>query len=770
MTFNPRQRAARNGLPGNLNATNHADQVNQLLGTPATQVIYPGLQVLAPNGATFSWTDSATLNDFDQPFVMSGTAVGRVTVPVLTQGAGSDLTVSLCPDAAGAPDLSAPLAQTVMPASTLTNLASPLGLSAGGPLVSVDSGTLLYTATGTGTWASPAGSPNGAPDASGIVTSGDYFILIGGYDITVSAATDDVTSTQFLGDGLLAAPTPQPSLPLACFRSACAVTASSIVVAGGQTAASTGLLSNTWATSWDPNTGTVGSWSAQTALPVALSHSGAATWPIDDGVDVVYVIGGSTDGFSSGAVSTVYYNTVNNGQLGSTWLTGPNLPQAEHFMFSAVINGWLVVTGGVLSNSTITGNTYYAKIHDDGSLSGWFTGPTLPTPVWTGIGANWALSTTDDALVVVGGTMDAASTTFSPNIQVLSVTADDGPGQWFLTNEATLSEQIYRASLFTEGDETGSLVRLFKNGTYVYYNFVPVPLVSVPLPATGLTNGATYHVALHQSPTQVPLVDYLQFGAGVGGLASTFEYRAVGSSGAWSADASRSVLISVYDNTPNGGQPLHLWQDPDSSKLAAASSTFVNDWYGRLVGYCEGILSPNDALNSNPTFVTGTSPWVATNCTLTQSNAQVHGGLTESGLITPNGTSATVYASSELIRVTPGQWYEAQGWLYSPPGWSNVSLSVNWFDGNQVYLDTSYSIVSLTAATWTQQVNSFQAPNGATYATLVPTEGGTPSTARTLFLSNLTLTDADPSVLASVAQMTYPDSEPWAPTGLTQLN
>jgi hypothetical protein len=424
----------------------------------------------------------------------------------------------------------------------------------------------------------------------------------------------------------------------------------------------------------------------------------------------------------------------------------------------------------VLSDSTITGNTYYARVRADGSIGCWNSGPSLPTPAWTGVGANWALSTTDDALFVVGGTTNAASTTFSPNIQVLSVTADDGPGQWFLTNEATLSAQIYRSSLFTEDDGTCNLVRLFKNGTYVYYNFVPVPLVSVPLPATGLTNGATYHVVLHQSPTQVSLLDYLQFGAGVGGLTSTFKYRAVGSSSAWSTDASRSILISVYDNTPNAGQPLHLWQDPDSSNLAAASSTFVNDWYGRLVGYCEAILSPNDPLNSNPTFVTATSPWVATNCTLTQSNAQVHGGLTESGLITPNGTSATVYASSELIRVTPGQWYEAQGWLYSPPGWANVSLSVNWFDSSQTYLTTSSRTVSLAAATWTQQVSNLQAPNGAAYATLVPTEGGTPSAATTLFLSNLTLTNADPSALASVAQMTYPDSEPWPPTGLTQLN
>ncbi|WP_405844646.1 hypothetical protein [Streptomyces sp. NBC_01518] len=768
MTFNPPQRAAQNGFPGSLDAVNHADQVNQLLSTAEAQIVYPGAQFLTPNGATFAWTDSAALDDYDQPFVLSGTAIGRVVVPVLAQGAGADLRVSLCPDAAGAPDLSNPLAQTVMPASTLTNLISPFGLSAGGPLVGVDNGTLLYTATGTGMWASPAGSPNGAPIASGIVTSGNYFILIGGYDTTASAATAGVTSTQFLGGGQLAAPALQPPLPLACFRAACMATSSSIVVAGGQTALASGLIDNVWTASWDPNTGVIGSWSAQTALPVALSHSGAATCPIDDGGDVVYVIGGSTNGLSSGAVSSVYYNTLNNGQLGATWLSAPDLPQALHFMFSAVVNGWLVVTGGVLSNSTFPSNTYYAKIQADGSIDGWSTGPSLPTPVWTGVGANWALSTTDDALVIVGGTTNAAGTTFSSNIQVLSVTADDGPGQWFLTNEASLSDEIYRASLFREDGGTYNLVRLFNDGTYVYYDFVPVPLVSVPLPATGLTNGATYHVVLHQSPSQVPGGDYLQFGTGVDGLASNFQSRPVGSSGAWTADASRSVLISVCNQTVGGQLPLHTWEDPDSSNLAAAASTFVWDYEGRLLGYAQGIALANGPLNSNPTFVSGTSPWTATNCTLAQSSAQTHGGLTESGLVTPNGSSATVYASSEPIRVTPGQWYLAQGWLYSPPGWSSVSLSVNWFDSAHTYLTTSSRTVSLAAATWTQQLNNFQAPNGAAYATLVPTQGGTPSAAKTLFLSNVTLTHTDPAQLASVTQLSY-NTDIGAPTGVTQL-
>ncbi len=305
------------------------------------------------------------------------------------------------------------------------------------------------------------------------------------------------------------------------------------------------------------------------------------------------------------------------------------------------------------------------------------------------------------------------------------------------------------------------------NAVYVY-SMTPVSLISVPLPASGLTSGATYHVTLHQRPTGNPLNDYLQFGAGVGGLASTFKYRAVGSAGAWTADPSRSILIQVFDQTA-GNLPLHTWQDPNASNLAATASTFAWGYAGRLRGHCEAILSPNDPLDSNPTFVSGTSPWTATGGTLTQSNAQTHGGYTESGLLTPNGTSALAYASSEKMRVTPGQWYRAQGWFYSPTGWANVSLSVNWFDSSQAYLSTSSSTVSLAAATWTQQVNNFQAPTGAAYATLVPTQGGTPGVTNTLFLSYLTLTNTDPSALASVAVVNY-GGDIGAPTGVTQLN
>lgn len=768
MAFNIPGSAAQNGLSGNRNATNHASQMNKTLGTSEIQFVYEGSKILTPDGTTFSWTASASTFDFDQPFTLSGTKVGRVVVPVLANGDGADLTVTLYPDSSGSPDTSNPLAQTVISAAWLSNLTSLNGLSAAGQLVRVSNGTLLYDDNGTGTWSGPAGSANGAPNSSGIVTSDDYFVLLGGYDPVSNDAVSSVSSTQFLGGAALAAPVPQPPLPLGVFRSACAVTSSSIVVAGGQTSTISGLVSNAWVASWDANTGTVGSWTAQTALPVALSHAGAATWPINDSTDVVYVIGGSTDGLATGAVSTVYYNTVTNGQLGSAWIKGPSLPQPEHFVISTVINGWLIVTGGALSDTSITGNTYYGKINADGSIGAWYIGPSMPTPVWTGVGSGWLFSTTADALVVYGGPTDPAGTVFTSEIQVLPVTAGDGPGQWFVSHVAPLTS-AFRVSMFATDLGTYTLVALKVDGTYSWYDFVPVPLLSVPLPASGLTNGATYHVALHQRPSpSAGGINYLQFGTGIGALPSTFSTRAVNSAGAWTPDSSRSILIQVYDQTVSG-QMLHAWEDPNAGNQAMTASTFVRDWYGRLLGYAEAIGFSNDALNSNPTFTSGTSPWSATGGTITQSNAQTHGSYPFSGLLTPDGVTAIVFASSEKVPVNEGTWYTADAWLYSPTGYNNVSLSVNWYDSSQSYIRTSSNVIDLPTATWTHVTNRFQAPTTAAYATLVPTEINTPTTSDLLYLSNVTFSSADPGTLASIAQVDYIDAN-GGPSGVTQLN
>ncbi|MET7477644.1 hypothetical protein ABZT17_25200 [Streptomyces sp. NPDC005648] len=754
MTFNPSRQAARNGFPGDLDTTNHAAQMNQFLGTPEMICVYPGAQVLTPNGTTFSWTDSASLSDYDQPFVLSGTTVGRVTVPVQVQGAGSDLTVSLCPDAAGAPDLSSPLARTVVPAAWLQNL------GVGGQLASPQFASLQFTGSTASGWLVPAGSPTANATAPSTVTSGSFTVLLGGDANSVDTAVSNVAICQFDGSAL-GLPKAGPPLPQGVVTGGALATSDTIVSAGGSTKLSSGTALNAvYCASWDPNTGTVGTWSNQTSLPGTVVQPATASY---DGT--MYVIGGFTDSSSATALSSVYFTKVSNGSV-NTWSSATPLPVARGNMFAAAVNGWLIVTGGINASVTVSGTTYFAKIAGDGSLGPWYVGPTLPVPVYA---SNSQALVVGDFVVVVSGT-DASSDQTS-TIQVLPVSAEFGPASaWRVTNDPNIANTYFAAGFsFDElGNGAIAVTDILNSRCYVYA-MVPVSLVSVPVPATGLTNGAIYHVVLHQHPTQVPTVDFLEFGAGVGGLATNFQSRAVGSSGAWSADSSRSLLMSVHDQTVGGQQPLHTWEDPGSDNLAAAVSTFLWDYRGELLGYVQGIAFPNEAQNSNSTFVSGTSPWTATNCTLTQSSAQTHGGFTESGLITPNGTSAIVYAQSELIRVTPGSWYQAQGWLYSATGWSDVSLSVSWFDANQTLISTSGNTVSLTAATWTQQINNFQAPSGAAYAALAPTEGSTPGATALLYLSNITLTDMDGGTLASVARVDY-GFAPGAPVGITQLN
>ncbi|WP_430378405.1 hypothetical protein [Streptomyces sp. B1-3] len=565
MAYNTPASAARNGLSGNLDATNYASQVNQFLGTPQIKFVYRGVPILTPNGSTFTWATSAATYDYDQPFMLSGTSVGRVFVPVLVNGAGADLLVSLCPDSAGSPDLTNVLAQTLVPASWITDL------SLDGPLESSSFANLQYTGSTSTPWLIPAGSPTSNSTVPTVVTSDFFTILLGGDDNNVDAAVNTVAVCSFDGASF-GLPLAGPGLPRGVVSGGAMVTADTLVYVGGASKldSSGTAYSSVYCASWNPDTGAVGAWSTQTSLPQTVVAPATAS-----SGETVYVIGGFTDNTSSTALSTVYSNTVANGAIQAGWQQVSSLPVARGNMFAGVLNGWLVVTGGINASVTVSGATYYAKINTDGSLGSWHAGPTLPVPVY---GSNYQLVTVGDNLCVVSG-IDGSSTQQS-TIQVLPVLADTGPAAaWRLINDPRLAN-TYFASGFTLDDQgDGDLVvtDIVNNAVYVY-SMTPVSLISVPLPASGLTSGATYHVTLHQRPTGNPLNDYLQFGAGVGGLASTFKYRAVGSAGAWTADPSRSILIQVFDQTA-GNLPLRQ----QLSARHGGGQPLRGQWHRRLV-------------------------------------------------------------------------------------------------------------------------------------------------------------------------------------------
>jgi hypothetical protein len=229
--------------------------------------------------------------------------------------------------------------------------------------------------------------------------------------------------------------------------------------------------------------------------------------------------------------------------------------------------------------------------------------------------------------------------------------------------------------------------------------------------------------------------------------------------------------ISIYDDSAVGAL-LHTYEDPGNGVGSPAAMvtalTYGND--GRLFGALSSTTQPNSALNTNPTFTSGTSPWTAVGGTLTQSSAQTHGGFPFSGLITPSGAASQSYVFSNSVVVNHSQFYLATGWVYSPNGYADFSLSINWFDSSNTYISTSSTSQVLTSATWTQIINNFGAPSGATYATIVPTLSGSPAVTDLLYLSDIELLRSyeNTDALSSVAEIVY-DQTVGTPSEITLL-
>jgi hypothetical protein len=473
----------------------------------------------------------------------------------------------------------------------------------------------------------------------------------------------------------------------------------------------------------------------------------------------VYVIGGSNA--ANAQVDTVYSATITNGQIGP-WVTCAPLLQGTDLCFAEVIGTWLVVAGGFINGGARLSSTYYSRIYPDGSLGGWQTAPSLPS-AYTDAQNGWNLATTDRAMVLVGNPVLPAN-----NVNVLTFDDVAGPADgWVSTTwPHTTNAQV---GAFSNGDGSYDMIGLYPvNQYYEATTLTPVPMISVPLYATGLTNGGTYHVVLQQNKSE-SASSYLSYGINAAGL-PTDARSSLRNANSWSTySAGNSMPMSVYD-TSVSNSVHHTWEDPSNtgsaytSNRAARVTTTVYDELRRPIGYLEATTQPNDALNVNPTFTSGVTSWTAHNGTFVQSAAQTHGGFPFSGLLTPTGGFSIAYAESEKIPIGSSnaalgteRWIAPNGWFYSPGGYANFSLSVNWYNSAGGFISTSSSIVSLTAATWTNVAKLYQAPLTAASATLAPTEIATPAAGNTVFFSDVVMQLSPETVkpFATVSQITY---------------
>lgn len=797
MPSTPSWEGAINGASSNLEAVNHAGQLGQFLGTHFFNTIYKGNSIVSPNGGTqFVWQflRDNTL-DLSQPFTMPGgsTAIGRVVVPMTTFASSealansSSVLVSLCPDnGSGSPNTSAPLASTNVSGAWLNELGSaldfvttgtpqPPATTAGQPLTNQYYNTRYASGGIVSTpWGGPTADASGSVSQNpSVAVSGNFLIMAGGFTTAYITA---VNTVQYLGGTTIANAIPQPALPTGTQYGYLATTSNSVVIAGGIVTGSV-VTTNTWVAGWNPNTGVIGTWSAQAPLPTGLYLGASASFN-----NTVYVLGG----FNTTTKATVYYANVSNGQL-TSWVAGPPLPQATVSATAGVIGNWLIVAGGqsTVNATSSFNNVWYTKINPDGSLGGsWRAGPNLPVGIAT-FGVGWDTVVTDYTFSTVGGFINNNTSTTTNAIQTLSVSPTDGPADTWVTSQWRESG-VEMVAGFAKGDGTYALINTnIPQSTAFATSLISNPIMSIPLPATGLTPGNTYHVvfqAVHKNEDSTAI----EIGTADATPLPLPFLVSTRHSGVWttnSGGASHAILMTVYDQTV-GGSILHTWEDPTvtgstvTSNQAMRTSTFVYNNKKLPIGVLESTTLPNDPMNKNPTFTSGVSSWTPTNATFVQSNAQVHGGFSFSGLFTPNGTAAAPNVNSELIPVVGnlplfdnGQWFLVNGWLYSPTGYSSVSLSVIWYDSSSTAISTSSNVRSIPAATWTNFFNYFLPPAGTAFASISVVESGTPSSSNTLFLSNVTLALSPEAarVYSPVAQITY-GSAVFPPTGIVQLN
>lgn len=769
----PMWSAAQNGTPGNLDAANASAQINQFLGTHGVTPIYDGTQVLTPGGTNnFTWVTYGDGTDLAQSFVLSGTAVSRVTIPVKPVGNGADMLVSLYADSGGSPNLAAgAIAAAMVPAAISSQLAAPSGLANGGPLATAKYNTGYLTGgVTTNLYPVPTAGAGGVSVLSSFAVDGDFIISVGGGQPPSATASPSVNTFQYIGGGTLASPVPQPSLPVGNNGPAIAVAGDTLVVMGGGIG-STGStpVSTVWTAGWDGNTGIVGSWSAQTALPGTSQFGGAAGYN-----GFVYYVGGTN---GSNNLATVYYSPVVNGQI-NTWTSGPPLPVALSNPMVAAVNGWLFVIGGLNNSFAVVSTVYYAAINTDGSLGPWQTGPALPAPNQA-FGPGFDLAVADGLLVIVGGATTGGSSLSSAT--VLSVTPDGPSDNWVSSNWN--GTRFFPVFAFGTGAGSYDVVAVDLNALPPQTEsstLLSVPLLSVPLNATGLTNGSTYHVVLQQNQ-QATAGDYLAWGLLNGPALPNSAKNSTRHGGTWTTIPGYSVPMSVYNNVSTNPNVRHLVDDISAYNVNQRWSTMeYSSVTSLLTGYLDATSRPNNPLNSNPTFTSGVSPWTVTGGTFTQSAAQTHGGFAFSGLLTPNGSSGTASASSEFLPVQQGggpfygtsQWYLLDGWFYSPTGYASFSPSINWYDRSQGFLSTNNHTTALVAATWTHIQAFYEAPASAANAKITVLESGTPASSNTVFLSNVQLVLSPECVgsFSSAAVVDYPTTgPPWPPTGITQL-
>jgi hypothetical protein len=158
--------------------------------------------------------------------------------------------------------------------------------------------------------------------------------------------------------------------------------------------------------------------------------------------------------------------------------------------------------------------------------------------------------------------------------------------------------------------------------------------------------------------------------------------------------------------------------------------------------FAQVALQSNPAiLNQNYNFTTSVTPWTAqSGATLQQSSVwSFQGGDAYSALFFGNGvTAGPEIASESTIPVTAGNTFTASAECYSPQGWSEVFMLINWYTASGAYISTSTGpFVNVPANVIAGTLISYTttAPATAAFAQFFIQMAGTPASTVLMYAS-----------------------------------
>jgi large repetitive protein len=163
--------------------------------------------------------------------------------------------------------------------------------------------------------------------------------------------------------------------------------------------------------------GTIGAWTATTALTTARSNHASVAYN-----GYLYVIGGNTGSADLNDVEVAAISA--NGTIG-TWSATTPLSSARDQHTSVAYNGYLYVLGGV-NGSTFYNDVEAAPIHGDGTIGSWSATSSFPTPRSAHTSVAY-----DGHLYVLGGF--AGGSTELSDVEVAPINTNGTVGTWVAT-------------------------------------------------------------------------------------------------------------------------------------------------------------------------------------------------------------------------------------------------------------------------------------------------------------------------------------------------